>query len=217
MHGPINLITKYTFPSTFWRSAMFKCGWEIDYTSGFLTIVAWSSELHALSCSLYGDTFRRNHISGEPVPMEWNIHHRQWLPYMNSLIRLYSLCWCYLQYHQASFENDLSIKHVSPPVTPWATRRDKTFWMTFMKFGVRFSSIELSWVSWKSFYMLHPRCVLCKSRWGRYVKTHLSLYPIYYADDDMFRPLWAILRSQKYIMRKKSTGKIISCGTYSEL
>jgi len=31
---------------------------------------------------------------------------------------------------------------------------------------------------------------------GRYVKTQLSLYPIYYADDDMFRPLWAILRSQ---------------------
>jgi len=25
------------------------------------------------------------------------------------------------------------------------------------------------------------------------------LYPIYYADDDMFRPLWAIFRSQKYI------------------
>jgi len=30
-----------------------------------------------------------------------------------------------------------------------------------------------------------------------YVKTQLSLYPIYYADDDMFRPLWAIFRSQK--------------------
>ena len=25
------------------------------------------------------------------------------------------------------------------------------------------------------------------------------LYPIYYADDDMFRPLWAIFRSQKCI------------------
>ena len=32
---------------------------------------------------------------------------------------------------------------------------------------------------------------------GRYVKTQLSLYAIYYADDDMFRPLWAIFRSQK--------------------
>ena len=25
------------------------------------------------------------------------------------------------------------------------------------------------------------------------------LYPIYYADEDMFRPLWAIFRSQKCI------------------
>ena len=32
---------------------------------------------------------------------------------------------------------------------------------------------------------------------GGYVKTQLYVYPIYYADD-MFRPLWAILRSQKY-------------------
>ena len=31
----------------------------------------------------------------------------------------------------------------------------------------------------------------------RYVKTQSSLYPIYYAGDDMFRPLWAIIRSQK--------------------
>jgi len=30
---------------------------------------------------------------------------------------------------------------------------------------------------------------------GRYVKTQLSLYPIYQADD-MFRPMWAIFRSQ---------------------
>jgi len=36
---------------------------------------------------------------------------------------------------------------------------------------------------------------------GGYVKTQLSLYPIYYADD-MFRPLWVIFRSQKCIMRK---------------
>jgi len=33
---------------------------------------------------------------------------------------------------------------------------------------------------------------------GRYVKTQLSLYPIYYADD-MFQPLWAIFRSQKFL------------------
>jgi len=36
---------------------------------------------------------------------------------------------------------------------------------------------------------------------GRYVKTQLSLYLFYWADD-MFRPLWAILRSLKCIMRK---------------
>jgi len=41
----------------------------------------------------------------------------------------------------------------------------------------------------------HPRCVLRNWEGGGYVKTQLSLYPIYYADD-MFRPLWAILRSQ---------------------
>ena len=33
-------------------------------------------------------------------------------------------------------------------------------------------------------------------------KTHLFLYPSYYADD-MFWPLWAILRSQKYINEEK--------------
>jgi len=33
---------------------------------------------------------------------------------------------------------------------------------------------------------------------GGYVKTQLSLYPIYYADD-MFRLPWAILRSQNCI------------------
>ena len=33
---------------------------------------------------------------------------------------------------------------------------------------------------------------------GRCVNTQLSLYPTYYADDDMFRPLWAIFRSQKW-------------------
>jgi len=29
---------------------------------------------------------------------------------------------------------------------------------------------------------------------GRYVKTQLSMYRIYYADDDMYRPLWDIFR-----------------------
>jgi len=37
-----------------------------------------------------------------------------------------------------------------------------------------------------------PLCVMQLGR-SRYVKTQLSLYPIYYADnDDMFRPLWAM-------------------------
>jgi len=44
--------------------------------------------------------------------------------------------------------------------------------------------------------MQHPRCVLCKLGGGRYAKTQLSLYLFFWADD-MFRPLWAILRSQK--------------------
>ena len=38
----------------------------------------------------------------------------------------------------------------------------------------------------------------------RYVKAKPSFYPIYKADD-MFRPLWAILWSQKYLMRRKYT------------
>jgi len=52
--------------------------------------------------------------------------------------------------------------------------------------------------------MHHPLCVLCKLGGGGYVKTQMSLYPIYWADD-MFRPLLAIFRSQKYIMRSKCT------------
>jgi len=32
-----------------------------------------------------------------------------------------------------------------------------------------------------------------------YVTTQLSCILLYYADDDMFRPLWAIFMSQKYI------------------
>ena len=54
-------------------------------------------------------------------------------------------------------------------------------------------------------------CVLIRR--GRYVKTQLPLYPIYQAID-MFRPMWAILRSQKCIMGKTTQCKIISCGTY---
>ena len=52
---------------------------------------------------------------------------------------------------------------------------------------------------------------------GRYVKTQLYLYPIYFADDDMFRPLWAIFRSQKCIMRKTIQSMIISKGACSKL
>ena len=35
------------------------------------------------------------------------------------------------------------------------------------------------------------------------------LYPIYYLDDDMFRPLWAFFRSQKCIQKKTVQSKII--------
>jgi hypothetical protein len=45
---------------------------------------------------------------------------------------------------------------------------------------------------------------------GRYVKTQLSLCPIYYADDDVFRPLWATFRSHRSIMRKIILCVIIS-------
>jgi hypothetical protein len=41
-----------------------------------------------------------------------------------------------------------------------------------------------------------------KIRRGRYVKTQLSLY-LFYKADDVFQPLWAILRSQKCIMKEK--------------
>ena len=64
--------------------------------------------------------------------------------------------------------------------------------------------------------MHQPRCVFCKLGGGRYVKTQLSLYPIYYTDD-MFRPLWDILRSQKYVVKKAIQYKSISCGAYSKL
>ena len=49
----------------------------------------------------------------------------------------------------------------------------------------------------------------------RYVKTQLSLYPIYYAVDDMFRPLWAIFRLQKCVMRETIQCMIISRGACS--
>jgi len=32
-----------------------------------------------------------------------------------------------------------------------------------------------------------------------YVKTQLSSILLYYANDDMFRPLWTIFRSQKFL------------------
>ena len=50
----------------------------------------------------------------------------------------------------------------------------------------------------------------CRLGRGVYIKTQLILYPAYYADDDMFRPLWAIFRSQKCIMRKTVQIIIIS-------
>jgi len=50
---------------------------------------------------------------------------------------------------------------------------------------------------------------------GKYVKTQLSFYPIYYVD--MFRPLWAIFRSQKCVMRKTIQCMIISKGAYCKL
>jgi len=58
--------------------------------------------------------------------------------------------------------------------------------------------------------MYHPRCVYAtRKAQVQYVQTQLSLYPIYYADDDMFRPLWAILKSQKCIMREIIQSTII--------
>jgi len=35
------------------------------------------------------------------------------------------------------------------------------------------------------------------------------LYPTYYAEDDMFRPLWAIFRSQKCLQMKTTQSMII--------
>jgi len=44
----------------------------------------------------------------------------------------------------------------------------------------------------------HTVVSFCNYEGVWYVKTQLSLYPIYYADD-MFRPLWVILRSQNLL------------------
>ena len=54
----------------------------------------------------------------------------------------------------------------------------------------------------------HPRCVI-SNQGGGYVKTQLSCILLYYADDDMFRPLWPIFRSQKCIQRKTIQSMII--------
>jgi len=47
--------------------------------------------------------------------------------------------------------------------------------------------------------MHDPHCVLCKLGRGGHIKTQLNFkfYQVYYVDD-MFRPLWAILGSQKH-------------------
>ena len=42
-----------------------------------------------------------------------------------------------------------------------------------------------------------------------YVKTQLSCILLYYADDNMFRQLWGIFRSQKYIKRRTIQSMII--------
>ena len=44
---------------------------------------------------------------------------------------------------------------------------------------------------------------------GRVRHNTTVFYPIYYADDDMFRPLWAVFRSQKCIQRKTIQSMII--------
>ena len=50
--------------------------------------------------------------------------------------------------------------------------------------------------------MHHPRCVISNQGEGGVRQNTTVLYPIYFADDDMFRSLCAIFRSQKYIYRK---------------
>jgi len=45
----------------------------------------------------------------------------------------------------------------------------------------------------------HPRCVMSNWGGGGVRQNTTVLYLIYYVDDDMFRPLSAIFRSQKFI------------------
>jgi len=59
-----------------------------------------------------------------------------------------------------------------------------------------------------------PLCFMQLGR-GGYVKTQLSLYPIYFAGDT-FQPLWAIFRWQKCIMWKTIEYTIISRGACSK-
>ena len=61
-----------------------------------------------------------------------------------------------------------------------------------------------------------PLCFMQLGR-GRYFKTQLFLFPIYYAGDDMFQPLWAIFMLQKCIMRKTVQCMIIIRGACSKL
>ena len=58
--------------------------------------------------------------------------------------------------------------------------------------------------------MHHPRCVISVLGRGWVRHNTTVLYPIYYAGDDMFRPLWAIFRSQKLIMRETIQSMFIS-------
>ena len=64
--------------------------------------------------------------------------------------------------------------------------------------------------------MHHPRCVLCKLGGGRYVKTQLSLYLIYWADD-MFQPLGHPQVTKMYNEEKYIQYKNICCCANSEL
>ena len=57
----------------------------------------------------------------------------------------------------------------------------------------------LNWICWtpspRTKFLGMPLLCFMQLGRGRYFKTQLSLYCTYYADDDdMFRPLWAILR-----------------------
>ena len=47
-----------------------------------------------------------------------------------------------------------------------------------------------------------------------YVKTQLSCILLYYADDDMFRPLWAIFRSQKMYTNNEISLKVSNMHLY---